>query len=70
MNDDYEAESDLSVLIRAKEIEKDPARVQRAKRFADMRKHQFEQMSEELPGKPPKRFNGAAHHSKMGGHNA
>lgn len=63
---DWEAEADIEAMARAKTVENDPARLARAKVFAERRKEEFARISESLPGKPPKKFNGAARGSRMG----
>ena len=67
MPNDFEAQMDLETLAQAKEIEKDPSRVDRAKRFAEKKSEEYGQLSKSLPGKPARRFNGAGRDSKMVG---
>jgi hypothetical protein len=62
---DYQAESDIDAMRRTKEVEKDPARLARAKNFAERREQEFRQIADEIPGKPVRRFNGAVRGSKM-----
>lgn len=64
-NDDYEAESDLNAIVRAKEIEADESRMARAKRFAEKRKNEFAEVAASLPGKAPSGFDGAVRGSRM-----
>lgn len=56
---------DLDTLVRAKEIEKDPARMHRAREHALREMERFTQLADEIPGRPPKTFNGAAQGSGM-----
>ena len=56
---------DLDTLMRAKEIEKDPARMSRAREHALREKERFTLLADEIPGRPPKTFNGAARGSGM-----
>ncbi len=65
MPDEFEAQFDLETLVRAKEIGKDQARMDRAKRFAEKKREEFASLARDLPGKPPRRFNGAVKKSKM-----
>ena len=62
---DYKAEGDLEALARAKEIERDPARLATAKRFAEDKKEEFARIAESLPSRPKRAFNGAVKKSKM-----
>ncbi len=62
---DYRTESDLDALVRAKEIERDPARQDAAKRLAEDRKEEASQIAESIPGRPRRAFNGAVKNSKM-----
>ena len=64
---DYKAEADLEALVRAKEIERDPSRLETVRRFAETRKEEFARVAESLPGKPSRRFNGSVKNSKMTG---
>ncbi len=65
MPDEYEAQYDVETLARAKEIVKDLARMDRAKRFAEKKREEFDRLAKDLPGKPARRFNGAVRNSKM-----
>lgn len=62
---DFKVEADLEAPARAQEIEKDPARLATAKRFAETRKEEFARIADSLPGRPARRFNGAVKNSKM-----
>ncbi len=62
---DFQAEIDMDALVRAKEIESDPARMASAKRFAEDRREQFARIAQSLPGKSARKFNGAVKDSKM-----
>ncbi len=64
-DEDYRAEGDLEAMARAKEIERDPARLAQVKNYADKRKEEFARISESLPGRPKRVFNGAVKNSKM-----
>ena len=64
---DYKAEADLEALVRAKEIERDPSRLETVRRFAETRKDEFARVVESLPGKSPRRFDGTVKNSKMTG---
>lgn len=55
--DDFEAESDLHTLVRAKEIQKDQGRMSRAKSFASAKQDQFRKLAEDIPGKASFRNN-------------
>ena len=67
MPDEFEAQFDLETLVRAKEIEKDLPRMQRAKLFAEKKREEFDRLARDLPGRPPRRFNGSVKNSKMTG---
>lgn len=62
---DYKAEADLDALVRAKEIDRDPARQHAVKRLAEDRKEEAARIAESLPGRPKRTFNGAVKNSKM-----
>jgi hypothetical protein len=62
---EYRAREDLDALVRTKEIERDPARQDAAKRLAEERKEEAARIVESLPGRPKRRFNGAVKGSKM-----
>lgn len=64
---DWEAESDLDALTRAKTVENDPARLARVKAFAERRKEEFATIAASLPGKSARAFNGSVRNSKMAG---
>ena len=66
MPDDFEAQHDLETLVRAKEINKDQARMDRAKRFAENKREEIDDIVKDFPSKPAPRFNGAVKNSKMG----
>lgn len=65
MPDDFEAQFDLDTLVRAKEIEKDPGRMARAREHALAQQERFRELSKNLPGTKKGGFNGAARGSKM-----
>lgn len=62
---DFRVEGDLDALVRAKEIERNPARQGAAKRLAEDRKEEATRIVESLASRPKRRFNGAVKNSKM-----
>lgn len=60
-----DAEFDLDTLVRAKEIEKDPGRMTRAREHALAQQERFGELAKNLPGTRKGGFNGAAKGSKM-----
>ena len=62
---DYRAEGDLDAMTRAKEIERDPARLAGVKRYVETRKDELGRIAESLPDRPARRFNGTVRNSKM-----
>ena len=65
MADEFEAQFDLETLVRAKEIEKDIGRMDRARRFAEKKRDEFRDVANDFPSKPKRRFNGEVRNSKM-----
>lgn len=65
MPENFEAEFDLDTLVRAKEIEKDPGRMERAKQHALRQKERFAELAKSLPGTKRGGMNGAVRGSKM-----
>lgn len=65
ITEDFDAQFDLDTLVRAKEIEKDPSRMARAKEHALHQQERFAELARNLPGTKRGGFNGAARDSKM-----
>ena len=63
-NDNFEAQFDLDTLVRAKEIEKDPGRMARAREHALRQQERFADLASKIPGTKKGGFNGATK-SKM-----
>lgn len=66
-DEDLDAGFDAETLVRAREIEKDAGRMQRAKDFAGRQQDHFKQLAESIPGKPKRAFNGTVKNSRMNG---
>ena len=60
---DYEAQEDAETVIRAKEIEKDQGRMNRARQYVQGQKERFSNMETALPGKAPHLVNNAVRNS-------
>lgn len=58
MPEDFQTETDLEILQRAKEIEKDPGRLSRAKNLAGEKADTLKDLAAK-PKAPKPRFNGA-----------
>lgn len=65
MTDDFDAQFDLETLTRAKEIEKDPGRMTRAREHALRQQERFGELAKNLPGTKKGGFNGSVRGSKM-----
>lgn len=64
-DNDFDASFDLDTLVRAKEIEKDPGRMMRAREHALQQQERFSEMAKNLPGTKKGGFNGSVRGSKM-----
>lgn len=67
VSEDYQAENDLGTIMRAEEIRRDPARLNRAKQYAERKRDEMDRMAKEFPKVGTKMFNGAMRGSKMKG---
>ena len=65
VENDFEAEDDLRTLVRAQEIEDDPSRVMRARKFAAQKEEEFSKLAANLPGRRPRGFNGSVRKTGM-----
>ncbi len=65
MPDEFEAQMDLETINRAREIEKNPGRMDRAKRFAEKKSDEYSAFAGKIPGKPKQSFAGAVRNSRM-----